>query len=90
MQKRTFSNTEGLHDAKLILNISAEDASNGTTGEYTVETPFNSEFVPKIQHWIEKRKFKCTQISDDEVSIRIGNLFDFTAQKKSQNDMQGI
>ena len=59
---------------------------SGITHEFECVKEFCSDFMGKINTWIQKRKYKCAQVSEDEVKVKIGGLFEFTAKRKAESD----
>ena len=88
LQKRTFSNTENLHDSTLCLKIRQEDPETGSAYNYACEAPFSTDFMPKMQSWLNKRKFVVKPGNDDSLQVRVGGLFDFAAKRVECSDMQ--
>jgi hypothetical protein len=52
-----------------------------TLEEYSRREYINPDHLPKIQYWLEKRKFECEETSPCKLSLQIDSLFDFTLEK---------
>jgi hypothetical protein len=80
------SNKRRCTEAK--LNISA--INTATLEEYEGETSFDAEFMPKLNHWISKKRFKVSDDKDDEIGLKVSDMFDFALKKKAKSDVQKI
>ena len=47
------------------------------------------DYIPKLQKWIERKKYKCDEEMDD-LELQIGSLFTFTLPKSSKSDAEVV
>lgn len=69
-------------------------ASNtASLDDYTSELlKVESDHLPKIQSWINKRKFRITSNSEDnsKMVLTVGDLFSYPLEKQDKSDMDKI
>lgn len=82
----TESNKRRCTEAKLNISV----VNTTTLEEYEGEANFDTEFMPKLNHWISKKRFKVNDDHDDEIGLKVSNMFDFTLKKKPKSDVQKI
>lgn len=61
-----------------------------TLEEYEGQASLNQDYVPKLSHWIQKKKFKCTpSAQQDALKLQV-DLFGFDLKKKEKTDIQKV
>jgi hypothetical protein len=43
--------------------------------------------MPKLNHWISKKRFKVCDEKDDEIGLKVSDMFDFSLKKKAKSDL---
>lgn len=66
--------------------ISVKNVDN--LDEFSSKTFIQPEYIPKLQKWIEKNKFKCEETIDD-VKLKV-QIFDFNLKKSEKTDTEVI
>ena len=66
--------------------ISVKNVDN--LDEFSSKTFIQPEYIPKLQKWIEKNKFKCEETIDD-VKLKV-QIFDFSLRKSGKTDTEVI
>lgn len=46
--------------------------------------------MPKLTHWIDKKRFKFSDECDGQIGLQVSDLFDFCLKKKTKTDVQKI
>jgi hypothetical protein len=61
-----------------------------TLEEYSVKNFIEPDYLPKIQHWLEKNKYLCEETSQNTLELSIDHLFDFKLEKTQRSDAETI
>ena len=62
-------------------NVMVTAKNTDTLEEYSKREYVHPDYIPKIQYWLEKRKYDCEETSPFSLHLSIDNLFDFNLDK---------
>jgi hypothetical protein len=77
-------------------NVKIHVTNNDTLDEYEGQSLVNNDYMPKLQSWIQKKKFSCTENyrtghEDHESILELQvDIFKFALRKIEKSDMEKI
>lgn len=79
---QNYVNFEGLISKP---NIELTVKNVDTLQQFTNKAHLDTDYIPKLQKWIDKKRYTCDEEMDD-VQLQIGQLFTFTLPKSTKSD----
>jgi hypothetical protein len=58
-----------------------------TLQQFNNQAHLDFDYIPKMQKWIDQKKFTCTEELDD-LHLQVGSLFTFTLPKSTKSDAE--
>ncbi len=71
-------------------NVVITAKNTDTLEEFQIKNYIQAEYLPKIQHWLEKSKYVCDESSANTLDLQIDNLFEFKLEKTQRSDAETI
>ena len=61
-----------------------------TLEEFAIKNFIEPDYLPKIQQWLEKKKFTCEETTPLNLRLSIDKLFDIDLEKTNRSDAETI
>lgn len=71
-------------------NVLITAKNTDTLEEYSIKNFVEPDYLPKIQHWLEKNKYTCEESSATTLDLSVDKLFDFKLDKTQRSDAETI
>ena len=68
-------------------NIELTVKNVDTLQQFTNQAHFDLDYIPKLQKWIDQKKFRCDEEMED-LQLQIGAIFSFTLPKSTKSDAE--
>ena len=83
-QKRTYFQAQ--NEAQISINLVDQLSKE----EFEGKSDFNADFMPKLQKWINQKRFQVSECDDGSRNVRISDMFDFKVEKKEKTDVEKV
>ena len=85
-QQKSQIDFEGIVKAP---NIELTVKNNDTLEQFTNQAYLDTDYLPKMQKWIDRNKFVCSEELDD-LQLTVGTIFAFNLSKSSKSDAEVV
>jgi hypothetical protein len=69
-----------------MINLKVCHEAEGVN--YEGQAAICTDYLPKLNSWINKKRFKCTKTADEKgVDLNVGNMFEFDLKKVETNQI---